>query len=162
MSAHRVTAADPHADGRRPDLRKRRKQGFTVRRGVVVPPELAAPVLRALIRDFTTQTRNGRSVPRELAELARALHLAAETAAGRPVDPPAVSARGSEPERPGRLITTAGAARLIGCTPRRVRQLLAAGRLAGEQVDGHGTWMVDAGSVRGWQRGRRDERGGGG
>lgn len=118
---------------------------------VAVPRELARPVLRALLRDLREQVRaNGLTLPPGLAELARALHLAAESTGPLP---PAASARGSDPAPVGRMITTDDAARLIGCSSRWVRQLLADGRLAGHQVDGHGTWLVDPGSVRGMKRG---------
>lgn len=57
-------------------------------------------------------------------------------------------------------LTTTQAAAELGISPRRVRSLLQAGRLAGEMVAG--VWLVTRASVekwrplpQGWQKGRR-------
>ena len=46
------------------------------------------------------------------------------------------------------MLTAAEAAERIGCSSRRVRQLLDTGRLDGDQPDGPGTaWAIDTASV---------------
>lgn len=58
---------------------------------------------------------------------------------------PAQEPRENAPASPSDDMSAAEAATALGCTERRVRQLLAAERIQGRRVAGR--WLVDAGSV---------------
>ncbi|MEV5124300.1 helix-turn-helix domain-containing protein [Streptomyces decoyicus] len=113
---------------------------------VIVPATVAGDVLRALVRDLTARVRaDGGEVAPGVRGLLYALHAAAQRAemfdsVTAPFEPTAGS--GSAPG-PSGTVCVAEAAALMGCTPRHVRALIAAGRLPAERV-GARVWAIDA------------------
>jgi hypothetical protein len=106
---------------------------------VIVPAELAADVLRRLVRDIVIEARTTGGQPSPGArQLLDALHRAAHGSAAQ---------RGQHedhehpPAMPG--ISVGEAAQLMGCTPQWVRAQLAAGKLAGRRSSG--VWIVHTG-----------------
>ncbi|MGW6462583.1 helix-turn-helix domain-containing protein [Streptomyces rubiginosohelvolus] len=104
---------------------------------VVVPPELADGVLRVLLRDVGARLKADRgAVPLSTSSLLWALALAAEQA-----EEGEGSACGTPAERPVSVeISTAEAARELGCSEGYVRRLARAGRLRGRKVGP--VWLV--------------------
>ncbi|MFJ5046395.1 helix-turn-helix domain-containing protein [Streptomyces sp. NPDC088719] len=104
---------------------------------VVVPPELAAGVLRVLLRDVGARLQSDQgAVPLSTSSLLWALALAAERAEEREG-----SVSGTSAERPVSVeISTAEAARELGCSEGYVRRLARAGRLRGRKVGP--VWLV--------------------
>ncbi|MER6601828.1 helix-turn-helix domain-containing protein [Streptomyces parvus] len=104
---------------------------------VVVPPELADGVLRVLLRDVGARLKADRgAVPLSTSSLLWALALAAEQA-----EEGEGSAPGTPAERPVSVeISTAEAARELGCSEGYVRRLARAGRLRGRKVGP--VWLV--------------------
>lgn len=104
---------------------------------VIVPPELAAGVLRVLLRDVGARLKADRgAVPLSTSSLLWALALAAERA-----EVAEGSVSGTPAERPVSVeISTAEAARELGCSEGYVRRLARAGRLRGRKVGP--VWLV--------------------
>ncbi|AJC60166.1 hypothetical protein GZL_07616 [Streptomyces sp. 769] len=113
---------------------------------VIVPPTVAGEVLRALVRDLTARVRadGGEVPPPEVRRVLYALHTAAQRADASdsdtaPFEP--TTATGTAPG-PSGTVCVAEAAALMGCTPRYVRALIAAGHLPAERV-GERVWAID-------------------
>lgn len=109
--------------------------------------EPAHAVLRALVRDLTAQTTNGKAVPPWAQPVCEALARAAEVPA------PDMSATGHAfgsvlgmGSSPG-LVPVSEAARLVGRGERHVRRLAASGRVVHQRV-GERTLLVDVESLR--------------
>ncbi|MEV7054111.1 helix-turn-helix domain-containing protein [Streptomyces microflavus] len=104
---------------------------------VVIPAALASPVLRVLLRDVGARLQSDQgAVPLPVTGLFWALALAAERAEAE-----VSSASGTPAERPVSVeISTAAAARELGCSEGYVRRLARAGRLRGRKVGS--VWLV--------------------
>ncbi|MFD3972942.1 helix-turn-helix domain-containing protein [Streptomyces cyaneofuscatus] len=104
---------------------------------VIVPAELSAVVLRVLLRDVGARLQSDRgAVPLSTSSLLWALALAAERAEAE-----GSSACGTPAERPVSVeVSTAAAARELGCSESYVRRLARAGRLRGRKVGP--VWLV--------------------
>jgi hypothetical protein len=114
-------------------------------RSLVVSARVAAKIERALTDAEDRAHRNGTRLDAEVAETLAELHdLAnwwrASVASAEP-GPPA------ETPPPSATMTTSQAADRMHVSPSRIRQLLRAGALAGERVDGH--WHVDPAALEG-------------
>ncbi|MFE6742325.1 excisionase family DNA-binding protein [Streptomyces tubercidicus] len=116
---------------------------------VIVPPGVASDVLRALVRDLTARVRtDGGELSPKVRQVFYALHTAAQRAdtfdsVTAPFEP--TTGSGSAPG-PSDTVCVAEAAALMGCTPRHVRALIAAGRLPAERV-GARVWAIDAAAL---------------
>ncbi|MGW5743835.1 hypothetical protein [Amycolatopsis sp. NPDC003861] len=103
---------------------------------VTVPADLAGEVLKFMVFAFTEHTRTTGAMPTSRAvRFLRALDVGRQRHenGGTPPDSP--------PAAPGRSVREV--ADEMGCTPQRVRQLLAAGRLPGRKT--RGGWIVYSG-----------------
>lgn len=105
----------------------------------IVPGNMTGDVLRRLLRDMHNEARGlGVVATRDAQQLLDGLYAAAErhrqqqTGAAADVD--------HAPNGAGAVLTVREMADRMGCTPRRVRQLLAAGQLAGRKSGG--TWII--------------------
>ncbi|QRX90851.1 excisionase family DNA-binding protein [Streptomyces noursei] len=112
---------------------------------VIVPATVSGDVLRALVRDLTARVRaDGGEVAPGIRRLLYALHTAAQRvelfdSVTAPFEP---AATGTTPD-PSGTVCVAETAVLMGCTPRYIRALIAAGRLPAERV-GARVWAIDA------------------
>ncbi|MBK6040825.1 helix-turn-helix domain-containing protein [Streptomyces sp. MBT55] len=104
---------------------------------VLIPAVLADPVLRILLRDVSARVAvDGGKVAPGVSGLLWALKAAADQAEAE-----AGSAPGTPAERPVSVeISTAEAARELGCSEGYVRRLVRAGRLRGRKVGP--VWLV--------------------
>ncbi|MFD3640682.1 helix-turn-helix domain-containing protein [Streptomyces griseus] len=121
----------------RPDVGEAARRLLREDGSVVVPPELADGVLRVLLRDVGARLKADQAaVPLSTSSLLWALALAAEQAEAEEG-----SAPGTPAERPVSVeISTAEAARELGCSEGYVRRLARAGRLRGRKVGP--VWLV--------------------
>ncbi|MEU3435458.1 helix-turn-helix domain-containing protein [Streptomyces sp. NPDC006863] len=121
----------------RPDVGEAARRLLREDGSVVVPPQLAAGVLRVLLRDVGARLKSDRgAVPLSTSSLLWALALAAEQAEAE-----AGSAPGTPADRPVSVeISTAEAARELGCSEGYVRRLARTGRLRGRKVGP--VWLV--------------------
>ncbi|MYU51298.1 MULTISPECIES: excisionase family DNA-binding protein [Streptomyces] len=115
---------------------------------VIVPPAIAGEVLRALVRDLTARVRaDGGEVAPEVRRVLYALHTAAQHAETfDSVTVPFDSSATGSAAGPSGTVCVAEAAALMGCTPRHVRALIAAGRLPAERV-GARVWAIDTAAL---------------
>ncbi|MFI0134748.1 helix-turn-helix domain-containing protein [Streptomyces luteogriseus] len=110
---------------------------------VVIPPELAAEVLRTLVVGATQQARtDGGVIGPAARRLLHQLYEAAQHAHAR--DRADVGSHTAD--HPTVEITVAEAALLMGCRPRWIRTLLESGRLRGRRVNSR-LWLVDRASL---------------
>ncbi|HEX7658513.1 MAG TPA: helix-turn-helix domain-containing protein [Pseudonocardiaceae bacterium] len=113
---------------------------------VIVPAGLAAEVLARLSRDILTDAR---TTGRQPTTTARLLLDALHSGAQRHRFGPQIVAEPPEPatldDHTSDMVSVAEMAHRMGCTPRHVRALLAAGRLAGRKSGG--TWIVHIGQT---------------
>ncbi|MFI6471502.1 excisionase family DNA-binding protein [Streptomyces sp. NPDC050516] len=121
--------------------------GRTLLRGdgsVIVPACVAGEVLRSLVRDLTARVRaDGGEVAPTVREVLYALHTAAQHAElFDSVTAPFDSSDTGTPPAPSGTVSVTEAAALMGCTPRYVRTLIAAGHLPAERV-GVRVWALD-------------------
>ncbi|MEV3847919.1 helix-turn-helix domain-containing protein [Streptomyces microflavus] len=121
----------------RPELEAAARRLLRADGAVVVPAALAGPVLRVLLRDVGARLQSDRGrVPTSVSDLLWALALAAERA-----EVEEGSICGTPAERPVSVeISTAEAARELGCSESYVRRLARAGRLRGRKVGA--VWLV--------------------
>ncbi|MFJ3141406.1 helix-turn-helix domain-containing protein [Streptomyces halstedii] len=121
----------------RPDVGEAARRLVREDGSVVVPPELAAGVLRVLLRDVGARLSvDGGKVAPGVPGLLWALKAAAEraeTEGGSVPGTPAVPSVSVE-------VSTAEAARELGCSEGYVRRLARAGRLRGRKVGA--VWLV--------------------
>ncbi|MEV7427006.1 helix-turn-helix domain-containing protein [Streptomyces sp. NPDC091212] len=105
---------------------------------VVVPPALAAGVLRVLLRDLGARVAvDGGELAPGVHRLLWSLHVASSAVE----DEPDGSGDGTPSEGPASVeISTADAARVLGCSEGYVRRLARAGRLRGRKVGP--VWLV--------------------
>ncbi|MET8377445.1 helix-turn-helix domain-containing protein [Streptomyces microflavus] len=121
----------------RPDVEVAARRLLRPDGSVVVPPQLAAGVLRVLLRDVGARLKADQgAVPLPVSSLFWALALAAER-----VEAEEGSGAGTPADRPVSVeISTAAAARELGCSESYVRRLARAGRLQGRKVGP--VWLV--------------------
>ncbi|ARI56648.1 hypothetical protein A6E92_22190 [Streptomyces sp. S8] len=121
----------------RPDVEAAARRLLRPDGSVVIPAALAGPVLRVLLRDVGARLQSDQAaVPLPVTSLFWALALAAERAEAEEG-----SAPGTPAERPVSVeISTADAARELGCSEGYVRRLARAGRLQGRKVGP--VWLV--------------------
>ncbi|MEU3835577.1 helix-turn-helix domain-containing protein [Streptomyces microflavus] len=121
----------------RPELEDAARRLMREDGSVVIPAALASPVLRVLLRDVGARLQSDQgAVPLPVTGLVWALALAAERAEAE-----VSSASGTPAERPVSVeISTAEAARELGCSEGYVRRLARAGRLRGRKVGA--VWLV--------------------
>jgi hypothetical protein len=108
--------------------------------GVVVRPELCAPLLRAAVVGAAKQQRDDGGAPPDAGFLALLRQLQAVAELGRA--PVTVTA---EP----RQLTVAEAAPVMGVSPRRVRQLAAERSIIARKAGWY--WLVDERSAQQWR-----------
>lgn len=124
--------------------------------GVLVPARLCAS-LRVLLRPGLDQLRrDGVALPAELAEVVRAVDAVARFP--QPEAGPVAGGLGVSADGGGRLaapftMSTTKVASILGVTPRRVRQLAAAGVLGGRLAGGR--WQFDHEEIARWAEERR-------
>lgn len=118
---------------------------------VLIPPQIAAEVLRTLVVGATAQARNsGGVIGPGARRLLHQLYEAAQQAADRPT-----ADEGSTPPRSASVeITVREAAALMGCRPRWIRTLLESERLQGRRVNAR-LWLVDRDSLDTYRTGGR-------
>lgn len=105
---------------------------------VVLPPELARPVLHALLIGLRIAGERDGSAPGPAAvELLRALAVAA---ARRPVPHPE-----QRPVGAPSMVTTAEAGQLLGCSTSLVRRWCRTGRLPARRAAGG--WLIDRNAI---------------
>ncbi|WP_257132559.1 MULTISPECIES: helix-turn-helix domain-containing protein [unclassified Streptomyces] len=126
----------------RPDVEEAARRLLRADGSVVVPAALAGPVLRVLLRDVGARLQSDQgAVPSPVTGLFWALALAAEQAEAEES-----SAPGTPAERPVSVeISTAEAARELGCSEGYVRRLARAGRLRGRKVGP--VWLVTEAAI---------------
>jgi excisionase family DNA binding protein len=118
-------------------------------------PARYTPILLALLREAA---RQGSPLPevRDLFEacgVAAREALAARMRAGLPRLPEAIS-RPAETAPPLDHLSVVAAATRLGCTDRRVRQLISAGALSARRVGPRGRWEIDRQALDQYERGR--------
>ncbi|WP_329220281.1 helix-turn-helix domain-containing protein [Streptomyces microflavus] len=121
----------------RPELEEAARRLLREDGSVLIPAALAGPVLRVLLRDLGARFHvdNGRVSP-SVVGLLWALAEAADR-----VEVEEGSGPGTPAERPVSVeISTAAAARELGCSESYVRRLARAGRLRGRKVGS--VWLV--------------------
>jgi excisionase family DNA binding protein len=116
---------------------------------VIVPPALAGPVLRILVRDLAQHIRTDGGAPtagvRQLVyALARAEHKAGRFAT-----------ESVQPLRPTVECSTAEAAALLECSAQHVRSLVRSGRILGRRI-GQRAWAINRASLDAWRHHRRE------
>ncbi|MFC8724307.1 helix-turn-helix domain-containing protein [Streptomyces bacillaris] len=126
----------------RPDVGEAARRLLRPDGSVTIPPALAGPVLRVLLRDVGARLQSDQAaVPLPVSSLFWALAAAAERAeaeAGSACGTPAVPPVSVE-------ISTAEAARELGCSEGYVRRLARAGRLRGRKVGP--IWLVAGAAI---------------
>jgi excisionase family DNA binding protein len=122
---------------------------------VVIPPGEAREVLRLVLIGVEARVRaDGGEVSPQLRRILYALHDASQL---KDDGPAAGAGSGSAAGPPGRLELSVGqAAKLLGCSPRWVRQLVLAGRLTGRRA-GSRTWLIDPTSLDDYRHGGTHE-----
>jgi excisionase family DNA binding protein len=110
---------------------------------VLIPPEVAGDVLRALVRDLTARVRaDGGEVGPRVRRVLYALHEAAQHPTTPTVERSSDIGTSPGPAATVEEVTVDEAAALLGCTPGYVRRLARAGTLAGRR-HGARTWALD-------------------
>ncbi|MBO1767057.1 helix-turn-helix domain-containing protein [Allobranchiibius sp. GilTou38] len=120
--------------------------------GFAIPSDQVALVALALQKLAAERKRNGSPLPADALALVVDLAAAAtaRAAAGGSDSTPTAAMAPSSVSRPLE-ITTRQAADLLHVQPRRVRQLLESGELAGQKVGG--SWLTARQDVRHYQQG---------
>lgn len=116
---------------------------------VVVPPEVANEVLRALVRDLTTRVRaDGGEVSPAVRALLYELHDAAQRT---PATAPG-SAAGTLASPPATVELTAHeAAQLLGCSTEYARRLARSGRVHARRAGP--AWLISRASLDAYRKG---------
>lgn len=126
----------------RPELEEAARRLLREDGSVVIPAALAGPVLRVLLRDVGARLKADQgAVPSSVSGLFWALALAAERAEAEES-----SGAGTVSERPVSMeMSTAAAARQLGCSEGYVRRLARSGRLQGRRLGP--VWLVDEAAI---------------
>lgn len=116
---------------------------------VVVPPEVASDVLRALVRDLTARVRaDGGEVTPAVRQVLYALHEAAQ----RTAPPTPSSAPGTPVVAPATVELTAHeAAHLLGCSTEYARRLARTGRVPARRAGP--AWLIDRQALDAYRKG---------
>lgn len=123
---------------------------MTAQQPVIVPDHLAGEVARLLLLGLDVRARSVGALPTAAAsQLVTELRAAAQRHRAGPHSPAVPPEPVPERDRTGETLSVAEAAAYRGCTPRRIRQMLAAGQLAGRKIGGR--WIVHMGRLPDWE-----------
>lgn len=110
---------------------------------VLIPPDVAGDVLRALIRDLTARVRaDGGEVGPRVRRVLYALHAAAQHPTAPPVEHGSGNGTPAGPADTVEEVTVSEAAVLLECSTEYVRRLVRNGTLTGRR-HGARTWALD-------------------